>query len=579
MQVYRLDDIPLIYGSLQELKLASLIDASIVTHKNREGISLGDLLTLWLCYLISEGDHRLSTVEFWVEDNLVWLRSLSGLPFLSSKDFTDDRLENALDYLSKDAHWSSFSNLFEGNSLSMYDLDSDTVRLDAAPMQGHHSIKEGGLFQMGHTKHHKKTGQFKIMLATLDNRVNKFGYPLFHKVFPGNQADDILYGPVLDECASLFNRIDGYNPKLMVGDSKMGSKSLRNKIRNLGHYYLVPLSKVQLSAERRKDLIMKSSPSDYEQVYKEDKEGNLELVAQGFETNRLVEYYNEQTKKTEEWTERLMFVLSTNYAKSQESNFEKRLSRIQEEILDLTKAKQGKKRQETLQELQQAIQVLLSEKKMTDYLEVEVAQIIEVKHKRKYGNRPAGKEESIRFQINIKKNEQAISLKKQTMGWQVYACLAPKEKLSFEQCVWKYRGQNQIENRFDNLRNKIAPLVPINLRKDNRVEALVHLLMIALKVISLMEYKAAKELKKADEKLTNIYPGNPKQGTKTPTAKRMLTAFKGISLVVFSPSKKEFPKVEITNLNATQKKILKLTGFKSSIYRGLCQKIQISFST
>lgn len=579
MQIYRLEDIPLIYASLKELNLSSLIDSSIPTHKNRCGISLGELVTIWLCYLLSEGDHRLSTVEFWVEKNIVWLRSMSELPFLTSKDFTDDRLENALDYLGDWENWTNFSKLFEGNSLSLYDLDSDTIRLDAAPMQGHHSIQEGGLFQNGYTKHHKKLGQFKVMLATLDNAVNHFGYPLFHKVFPGDKADDVLYSPVIEECACLFSRISPNNSKLMVGDSKMGSKFLRNQIKSLGHYYLVPLSKIQLSAKRRKELIMSLSSSDYEQVYKEGKKGNLELVAQGFETIQTVEYYDKETKESKKWEERVIFVLSTNYAKSQQSNFEKKLKQIQEEILDLTIAKQGKKRIETLQEFQEEIQTLLSAKKMEDYLDVEVEQSIEIKQKRKYGNRPASREEHITFQINIQENKQAITLKKQTMGWQVYACLAPKEKLSLEQCVWKYRGQHQIENRFDNLRNKIAPLLPINLRKDNRVEALVHLLMIALKIISLMEYKVAKNLKQADEKLTNIYPGNPKQGTKTPTAKRMLTAFKGIHLVIFKPSKNGACRVEMTPLNKTQNKIIGLTNFKSAIYDEICHRIRISFST
>jgi len=94
-----------------------------------------------------------------------------------------------------------------------------------------------------------------------------------------------------------------------------------------------------------------------------------------------------------------------------------------------------------------------------------------------------------------------------------------------------------------------------------------------------MEYKVAKSLDEQKQELDNIYPGNPKQATKNPTAKRMLTAFKGISIVVLKKKRKKKILIKLTDISLNQKKIIRLMGFKSSLYKKLKQNIKISFST
>jgi len=577
MEVYRLDDVPLIYEQLVELHLQELIDASIVVHGNWQGISLGHLLSIWLCYLLSAGDHRLSSLESWVADNLLWLQTLTDLSELSSKDFTDDRLESALDYLSNDKKWNAFIHLFEVQSLSIYDLkEIETLRLDAAPFQGYHQIKPKGLFQKGHNKQHANLGQFKVMLSSLDNEVNNFAYPLFHKVFSGEKADDILYYPVLKECFDLFKDLSKDEAKLVVGDSKMGSKSLRSYIQKSGHFYLVPLSKIQLSVENRKSLIMSQYNQGFESVYREEKKEKV-LVCEGFESTREVSYEDKSSGEQHKWEERLIFVLSSNYGKSQSIKFDKRIEKVTEELIQLGKSKQGKKKIVNKEDLEARIQKLVSEKSLEDCLEVYVIENKTVKHIRKHKDRPAYDKVTITYQVEVKENSKVIEEKKKLLGWQVYACTAPEQKLSLEQCVWKYRGQNKIESRFDSLRNKVAPLLPIYLQKENRIIGLVNLLMIALKTFSMMEYKAAAALKKENTKLTNVYAGNPKMGTSSPTAKRMLKTFTGISLVVIKQNRNI--NVEMTDMNRTQMKIIKLIGFESDIYEKILQRIRLRFST
>ena len=185
--------------------------------------------------------------------------------------------------------------------------------------------------------------------------------------------------------------------------------------------------------------------------------------------------------------------------------------------------------------------------------------------------------EEFDFELDCWRKEEAIEEHKSYLGWQVYATNTPIDLLSFESCVWKYRYQSNIESRFDDLRNKIAPLLPVFLQKDNRIKGLVNVLLLALKVCATMEYQVAKVLQDKEELLRGVYEGNPKRGTKKPSAKRILKAFKGISIsMIFLDGQLQFSL--ITKLEKAQLEILKLLGLNSDIYMGLPSKIEMFFS-
>jgi len=346
-----------------------------------------------------------------------------------------------------------------------------------------------------------------------------------------------------------------------------------------GNDYLVPLSKVQLPAEQRNGEIKESEPSDYKKVYKKDKSGKKILVAQGFEKKVKVVYENGEGER-QEWAERQIFVLSTAYAQAQQKGLDKRLAQTEEELKDLLVGKQGKKTPKTMPDLEVAIQEILDGKKgdLGGLLNVEIEEQVHEKRIRAYKDRPARTEQSSTFELKISRDEQAIEARKATLGWQVYATTATKKSMNFEKCVWKYRYQNRVERRFDDLRNKVVPLVPIFVQKDNRVEALINLLMICLKVCTVMEYKVSKQLQAKGEKLDNIYEGNPKRSTATPTAKRMLNAFGGISVVISTKHTETPPYIQMTELKDVQLKIIELLGFKSTIYTDLARQMKLFFS-
>ncbi|MEM6699074.1 MAG: IS1634 family transposase [Bacteroidota bacterium] len=607
LESIRVDDLPIIYMLLEQLGIREAIDQQIHPHGNWVGPSIGSLTSLWLCYILSECDHRLSMVETWAEQRLPLLQALIGEERLSSKDFADDKLASILDYLSEEADWSAIETSVNQTGIELYRLDKPnslpTFRLDSAPMQSHGQVEPGGLLQYGYSKHHNgDLGQFKIQLCSLDNEVNHFAYPFSHISVSGEKADDGLYLPLIHSIKAQLSNQAGYEQgNLYVADGKMGSQATRATIAKGQDYYLVPLSKVQLPEERRLAYIQSVDPQTYQQIIKVEQEGQADevkkLIASGFEkvVKRTYEWEVEKeaaeqaeaegeaaeqqtaAARTYEWTERLLFVKSDYYATQQAQKLDKQLDRVSEQIKNLTVPKQGKKTLKEPEEVQQAVDKILKDNKLEDLLKVTIDAQQHTRAIRAYGDKPAREEISYTFEITVERQAEQIASRRQLMGWQVYATNAPSELLTFEQCVWKYRYQSNIERQFDNIRNKVVKLLPVYLMKDERIIGLVNLLMLALKACSLAEYKVAKALKEQDQALADVYEGNPKRTTKTPSAKRLFKAFDGISIaLVFTGKQLEY--ALMTKLEPVQKKIIQLMGFDLDLYPNLVRKIQMFFS-
>lgn len=119
--------------------------------------------------------------------------------------------------------------------------------------------------------------------------------------------------------------------------------------------------------------------------------------------------------------------------------------------------------------------------------------------------------------------------------------------------------------------------MPVYLQKDDRIKGLVRLLMLALKVTATMEYKVAESLKEQKQEIVGLYEGNPRRKTSKPSIKRILKAFKGLSIsLVFVEDKLHL--ALMTELNSNQKKLIELLGLNTLCYNDLCSKFQIYFS-
>ena len=100
----RIDDIPLLLEQQVKMGIPQVIDAVISPHGNRQGLSVGELTTSWISYILSEADHRMVFVEPWAEQHIETFKGMLGKS-VGVKDFTDDRLADVLCFFSDDDVW------------------------------------------------------------------------------------------------------------------------------------------------------------------------------------------------------------------------------------------------------------------------------------------------------------------------------------------------------------------------------------------------------------------------------------------------------------------------------------------
>lgn len=129
-QVERVDDIPLLLSFLYRMGIREILDKNYPTHGHWAGeLSFGTVACVWLSYILSEGDHRLSHLEEWVSQHQVMLESCLSQS-VRPLDFQDDRLGAMLDVLSDAAKFSEFETALNGNLLRVYQLAAETSRID-----------------------------------------------------------------------------------------------------------------------------------------------------------------------------------------------------------------------------------------------------------------------------------------------------------------------------------------------------------------------------------------------------------------------------------------------------------------
>ena len=133
----QIDDIPLLFNFLQQMGIQETLDTYAHPHGNRHGLSIGWLTTAWLSYIVSESDHRMIEVESWAEKHQETLSALMPQA-VNIKDFTDDRLADVLEWLSKDSIWEEAENRLGQRSVQVYDLDKEPIRLDSTTASVYH---------------------------------------------------------------------------------------------------------------------------------------------------------------------------------------------------------------------------------------------------------------------------------------------------------------------------------------------------------------------------------------------------------------------------------------------------------
>jgi transposase len=555
LRVEAVADLPVLWATLRHLDLPATLDRHFPAPPNWKGpLTPGEVLALWLLFLVSQGDHCLNHVEPWVAQHQGCLSALLGKMVLPVHAH-DDRLADCLTRLGGSASFSALERDLNQQTLRVYQLPTDTVRIDATTASSYASVlSEQGLLQFGHSKDDPARPQIKIAAAVLD----PLGLPLATAVVPGNSADDPLYVPTIQAVQQSF----GVGGRTYVGDCKMAALATRAFVAAGRDFYLCPLSENQISRAQRRELLQPvfGGTVPLQPVQRPGPQGQPdELVAEGFSLD--VELAAQVGAKEVLWTERRWLVRSQAYAQAQETALERRLAQATKALHELVKHKQGKKRLFHA-ELMQAAEAIVKREGVEGLLSYTAEALMTTRQVRAYRDRPARQETEVFFAIDVRRNEALIEATKREMGWQVYGTNALT--LALPQVVWAYRGQYRIEDDWSRLKGRSLGLEPLYLQDEGRIQGLVYLLSLALRLLTLLEWVVRERLRQEGAKVRGIYAGQPGRKTSRPSAELLLATMKTISVSVVEVKGRIH--ALLSPLTEVQKRLLELWDMPPDLY-------------
>jgi transposase len=563
----RIDDFVLLIHVMVQLNLPEILDRHIPRHWFQAGLSWGWVATIWLAHIVSQGDHRKVTVRDWVRQAHDTLERVTGFS-IRDTDFTDDRLTIVLRELSQPAYWHAIERELGQNMLRVYNLEQKRVRVDATTVSGYHAGGADSLFQFGKSKDNPGLLQVKVMQGVLD----PLGLPIATDVVSGEQADDGLYRPLIERMLTFLTQAG----LLFVGDCKLSALATRAYIRGRGHHYLAPLALVGDTAAEMRAWVQEAlnGKQPLTPIALVDDLGQTQPVVQGYETTRRCTA--QEDGKPLDWTERVLVVYSDSYAQAQTRGLEQRLATATAKVNALTPARgRGKRQIQDEAQLAQAAQAILQAHRVEGLLAYTFERQVErrtqfVGRGRGAVNRPQRIVEQVRYQITaVVRHEAEITALKDTFGWRAYATDVPAEQLTLEEAVRVYRDEWLIERSFHRLKGAPLSLSPLFVKRDDQVVGLIHLLTIAVRLLTLIEFVVRRALQREQAELVGLHPENPKKATATPTTERLLQAFANITLTLI-----RFPDRvarHVTPLTSLQVRILELLGLSPDIYRSLAE--------
>jgi transposase len=561
----RIDDLVLLIEMMKQIDLPGMLDRHLPRHWLQQGLSWGWVTTIWLAHILSQGDHRKLTVRDWVRQAHTTLEHVTGLS-IRDTDFTDDRLTIVLRLLSNTASWHALEQELGQTIIRVYDLAHGPVRLDATTISGYHAGGPASLFQFGESKDAPDLRQVKLMMGALD----PLGLPLATDVVSGERADDGLYVPIIERIITTL----ATTGLLFVGDSKMSAWATRVHLRTRQQHYLAPLALVGETPRELRGWIQaaRSGEQPLTEIHAPAAEEGEEALAIGYEVARPCAAVVAGQPLV--WTERVLVVHSAAYAELQQRGLEGRLARAAAKLWALTPPRgRGKRQIQDEVALTVAAEAILQAHKVQGLLtytyERQVERTVKYVGRGRGGTeRPQQVVERVRYELTaVTREEAAIRALNETFGWRAYVTDVAEEELSLEAAVLSYRAEWRIERDYHRLKSAPLSIAPLFVQRDDQVVGMTHLLSIAIRLLTLIEFVVRRGLQRADAVLVGLHKENPKKATAMPTTERLLQAFKHITLTVL-----HFPDHvlrHVTPLTSLQEDILTRLGLSPDIYRSL----------
>lgn len=536
---------------MAELGIQREIDQEIKPHGLWQGCSVGTIVVVWLCYILTEQDHRLEPVQEWVNKRRRLFNRLLGIE-LRETDFTDDRLANVLSMLGVEQSQELISQRLSQDWITLYELPTEISRYDSTTIAVYQAGDESEESIIGYGKskdHRPDLAQFKVMLSSLD-----MGMPLTSQVVNGKRADDGLYVPAYDQVVKTV----GHRRFLAIGDSKIAAWGIRCHLALGGSWYLCPYRDPAAKGEDTAAWIEEalSHPQEWQAVTQVDeKTGEVKTIAQVYHWSRQQVCLDPEGEPFN-WEERVLVTHSLALQQGLTTRWERREAKLYQALAKLRLPPgRGRKRYRTEPELQKSVDQLLDQFGMTGLIKVTLAA---------EPHRDGGQRWLV---ADYQRHQAAWEMMIARLGWQIYLTNVPQQAYDVAQLIHTYRRQPLLERSISRLKSRNLHIRPVFLHNQQRIVGLTWLLVLALRILVLTEFRIRRQLQQRQEVILGLKPSSPAVAIERPTTERILNAFSDITWSIVSVG--ETQHFHLTPLTDTQLHILDLLNLSADIYLSL----------
>ncbi len=490
---------------LDRLGLADIIDRQLPSQ-GRAQLSNAEVVTALVANRLA-APSPLYDVSGWASSAAV--QELFGIPAML---LNDDRLGRALEAFAPQAE--AIRGAVALAAIENFGVDAGRLHLDLTSLRVAGAYEKSSLVAKGWDHQRQTVRQVKVLQAT-----NPVGVPLYSRPQAGNSAELTAIGAGLERLASLMP------PGLVVcADSSFGHIRHLCAADRAKVGFVVPLRDV---SNFRQIYAQQLGPSALEPLQ------YVPLRERGLPAERRTQYRGSmrQLPVVDPATDadhlfKVAFIWSSQEEATVREARERALAKAESELGRVQRGLGSYYR--SLKQVQNRVAVILSGK-ARGLFQIEVAEA---------GGRPT---------LSFARNHQAIAEQLASDG--IYALATNLPDVTAADLLRIYKQQSLVELRHRDLKQTLR-VRPIFLHNDDRIEALVSIVGLALMVFGLIELQLRQAVG-TDAELAGLLPEGR---AARPTARNLLGAFQGLGLTYTSAG------IRLDQLTATQRRILTALG-------------------
>lgn len=543
--------IGIIHHFLKRMQISLLIDKSILPSKNWQGSSVGIVTEVFLIYLLLN-PRALYSAEDWVRKTPYLLLFY---PNLRPNCLTDDRLGNVLDKLNEYGVEKVYNEI-SIEVIKEFKLKLETIHFDLTNFSLYGDYKESlnnkTPFKITYGFSKKGRSDLKQVAAGV-GITGDGGVPLGLRTYDGNQSDSETYLPFWKDMKQNLSTSNF----LYVGDSKLISLETMIGICEGEGFFLAPAPRYAPQNEQLRTWLGKNPTFS---ALKANKDG--ELLYSGFEQKSTIT--DPKTLKTYDIRNFVIWSATLQYTK--DKAIDNHIRKTTDALMEL-KDKINKRSLKSEQAIKEALNKILTKNQTQDFFDSTINSTQTITTKQKGRGKPTPKTiyeqiTTIRYDYSYTLNEKKVAEAKLLSPYYTLLSNCMDESLTIDTAFNSYKDEYKVENVFRRMNNDTFQTVPMYLQLEQRINAMLLLILIAVQAFTLIDREAAMAIEESKSPIIGLLP-NKIQSFK-PKTEQILREFENIQLIAIKED--EDYKYFITSLSLIQKKLIAILNVPIVLY-------------